>query len=61
VQLAGKTGRAIGTTGASGVAVLRVRVGAPKAGRVVLSVRASKPEDDALHAERRVVLRVLLI
>jgi hypothetical protein len=61
VQLARKTGRAIGTTGASGVAVLRVRVGAPKTGRLVLSVRASKPEDDALHAERRVVLRVLLI
>jgi hypothetical protein len=53
--------QASATTGASGVAVVRIRVGAPKAGRLTVSVTASKPGDEALRAAKRVVLRVLLV
>jgi hypothetical protein len=61
VELASATGTMTATTGASGVAVVRVRVGAPKAGRLVVMLRVSKPGEDALQATKRVVLRVLLV
>jgi hypothetical protein len=61
VEIAARTGTVTATTTASGAAVLRVRAGAPKTGRLVLTITASQPDDAAAPAKKRVVLRVLLV
>jgi hypothetical protein len=58
VQVSAATGSVTAVTGASGVAVVRVRVGAPRSGRLALTVTASKPNDEALTAVTTLVLRV---
>jgi hypothetical protein len=58
VQISGPTGTVTKTSAASGVAVLRVRVGAPRSGRLVLTVTASTTGEVALSAVKRIVLRV---
>jgi hypothetical protein len=58
VELSSATGRVRAVTGASGVAVLRVAVGAPRDGRLTIIVTASKPDDESLTAVTTLVLRV---
>jgi hypothetical protein len=58
VQISGPTGTVTGTTAASGVAVARVRVGAPRSGRIVLTMRASSTGDGAAAAVKRILLSI---
>jgi hypothetical protein len=58
VDLSGPRARVTAVTGASGVAVLRIGVGAPKSGKLNLTVTASKPDDNTITAVETLVLRV---
>ena len=58
VQTSGPMGTVTRTTTASGVAVARVRVGAPRSGRIVLRVRASTPGEGPAPAVRRILLNI---
>ena len=59
VEIAGPGRRVAATTGANGVAVLRLEVGTPlRTGNLVLTVTASAPSSSVLAASRRIVLKV---
>jgi hypothetical protein len=58
VEVSRPTGSVTAVTGANGVAIVRVGVGAPRSGRITLTVTAAKPGEDAPTASATFVLRV---